>query len=165
MRICTASVCYEKTSFSLCLNRKFCEILFLKCNKKDWGQVTHLYASLRLYLLLENITFVIRAEVLHFPTGMHVRKAKTPRSAHPGSPTSLCRWLAYRVATHSGKQGNQGKWWKKKSLQGKIREFEILLKIRGKSGNFKKSYLCKVKIFKFYSCLDVATGGFFLPYA
>ena len=53
----------------------------------------------------------------------------------------------------------------KKSLQGKIREFEILLKIREKSGNFKKSYLCKVKIFKFYSCSDVATGGFFLPYA
>ena len=50
----------------------------------------------------------------------------------------------------------------KKSLQGKSREFEILLKIREKSGNFKKSYLCKVKIFKFYSCSDVATGGFFL---
>ena len=47
---------------------------------------------------------------------------------------------------------------KKNSLQGKIREFEILLKIREKSGNFKKSYLCKVKIFKFYSCSDVATG-------
>ena len=58
-----------------------------------------------------------------------------------------------------------GKMVKKKSLQGKIREFEILLKIREKSGNFKKSYLCKVKIFKFYSCSDVATGGFFLPYA
>ena len=48
----------------------------------------------------------------------------------------------------------------KKSLQGKIREFEILLKIREKSGNFKKSYLCKDKIFKFYSCSDVASGGF-----
>ena len=44
----------------------------------------------------------------------------------------------------------------KNSLQGKIREFEILLKIREKSGNFRKSYLCKVKIFKFYSCSDVA---------
>ena len=33
----------------------------------------------------------------------------------------------------------------KNSLQGKIKEFEILLKIREKSGNFKKSYLCKVK--------------------
>ena len=44
--------------------------------------------------------------------------------------------LSYsRVATHSGKQG--------------------------KSGNFKKSYLCKVKILKFYRCSDVATGGFF----
>ena len=53
----------------------------------------------------------------------------------------------------------------KKSLQGKIREFENLLKIREKSGNFKKAYLCKVKIFKFYSCSDVATGGFFLPYS
>ena len=53
----------------------------------------------------------------------------------------------------------------KNSLHGKIREFEILLKIREKSGNFKKSCLCKVKIFKFYSCSDVATGGFFLPYA
>ena len=53
---------------------------------------------------------------------------------------------------------------KKNSLHGKIREFEILLKIREKSGNFKKSYLCMVKIFKFYSCSDVATGGFFLPY-
>ena len=53
----------------------------------------------------------------------------------------------------------------KNSLQGKIREFEILLKIREKSGNLKKPYLCKVKIFKFYSCSDVATGGFFLPYA
>ena len=52
----------------------------------------------------------------------------------------------------------------KKSLLGKIREFEILLKIRGKSGNFKKSYLCKVKIFKFYSCSDVATGGLFLVF-
>ena len=30
---------------------------------------------------------------------------------------------------------------KKNSLQGKIREFEILLKIRGKSGNFKKSFV------------------------
>ena len=69
-----------------------------------------------------------------------------------------------RVATHSGKQGKQGKW-KKKSLQGNIREFENLLKIREKSGNLKKSYLCKVKIFKFCSCSDVATGGFFLPYA
>ena len=58
-----------------------------------------------------------------------------------------------------------GKMVKKNSLQGKIREFEILLKIREKSGNFKTSYLCKVKIFKFYSCSDVATGGFFLPYA
>ena len=58
-----------------------------------------------------------------------------------------------------------GKMVKKNSLQGKIREFEILLKIREKSGNFKKSYLCKVKIFKFYICSDVATGGFFLPYA
>ena len=58
-----------------------------------------------------------------------------------------------------------GKMVKKNSLQGKIREFEILLKIREKSGNFKKSYLCKVKIFKFYSCSDVATGDFFLPYA
>ena len=58
-----------------------------------------------------------------------------------------------------------GKMVKKNSLQGKIREFEILLKIREKSGNFKKSYLCKVKTFKFYSCSDVATGGFFLPYA
>ena len=55
---------------------------------------------------------------------------------------------------------------KKKIPAGKkIREFEILLKIREKSGNFKKSYLCKVKIFKFYSCSAVATGGFFLPYA
>ena len=45
----------------------------------------------------------------------------------------------------------------KNSLQGKIREFEILLKIREKSGNLKKSYHCKVKIFKFYSCSDVAT--------
>ena len=53
----------------------------------------------------------------------------------------------------------------KKSLQEKLREFEILLKIREKSGNLKKSYLCKVKIFKFYSCSGVATGGFFLPYA
>ena len=58
-----------------------------------------------------------------------------------------------------------GKTVKKNSLQGKIREFEILLKIREKSGNLKKSYLCKVKIFKFYNCSDVATGGFFLPYA
>ena len=31
-----------------------------------------------------------------------------------------------------------GKMVKKKSLQGKIMEFEILLKIREKSGNFKK---------------------------
>ena len=69
-----------------------------------------------------------------------------------------------RVATHSGKQGKQGNG-EKNSLQGKIREFEVLLKIREKSGNFIKSYLCKVKIFKFYSCSDVATGSFFLPYA
>ena len=53
----------------------------------------------------------------------------------------------------------------KNSLQGKIREFEILLKIREKTGKVKKSYLCQVKIFKFYSCSDVATGGFCLPYA
>ena len=53
----------------------------------------------------------------------------------------------------------------KNSLQGKFREFEIFLKIREKPGNLKKSYLYKVKIFKFYSCSDVATGGFFLPYA
>ena len=53
----------------------------------------------------------------------------------------------------------------KKFPAGKIREFGILLKIREKSGNFKKSYLCKLKIFKFYICSDVATGGFFLPYA
>ena len=63
------------------------------------------------------------------------------------------------------KTGKTEKMVKKNSLQGKIREFEILLKIREKSGNFKKSYLCKVKTFKFYSCSDVATGGFFLPYA
>ena len=31
------------------------------------------------------------------------------------------------------------------SLQGKIREFEILLKIREKSGNFKKNYLVRSK--------------------
>ena len=70
--------------------------------------------------------------------------------------------LDIRVATHSGKQG---KWFKKNSLQVKIREFEILLKIREKSGNFNKSYLCKVKTYKFYSCSDVAGGGFFQPYA
>ena len=58
-----------------------------------------------------------------------------------------------------------GKMVKKNSLQGIIREFEILLKIREKSGNFKKSYLSKVKIIKLYSCSDVDTGGFFLPYA
>ena len=58
-----------------------------------------------------------------------------------------------------------GKMVKKNPCSKKIREFEILLKIREKSGNFKKSYLCKVKIFKFYSCSDVATGGFFLAYA
>ena len=63
------------------------------------------------------------------------------------------------------KTGITGKMVKKNSLQGKIREFEILLKIREKSGNLKKSYLCKVEIFKFYSCSDVATGGFFLSYA
>ena len=34
-----------------------------------------------------------------------------------------------------------GKMVKKKSLQGKIREFEILLKIREKSGNFRKIIL------------------------
>ena len=62
---------------------------------------------------------------------------------------------------HSGKQGK----WEKNSLQRKIREFEIFLKIREKAVNFKKSYLCKVKIFKFHSCSDVATGGFFLPYS
>ena len=62
------------------------------------------------------------------------------------------------------KQGGHALWKtgktendEKKSLQGKIREFEILLKIMEKSGNLKKSYLCKVKIFKFYSCSDVAT--------
>ena len=43
------------------------------------------------------------------------------------------------------KTGKTGKMVKKKSLQGKIREFEILLKIREKSGNFKKSDPCKVK--------------------
>ena len=58
-----------------------------------------------------------------------------------------------------------GKLVEKNSLLGKIRKFEILLKIREKSGNLKKSYLRKVKIYKFYSCSDVATGGFFLPYA
>ena len=36
-----------------------------------------------------------------------------------------------------------------------------MLKLREKSGNLKKSSLCKVKIFKFYNCSDVATGGFF----
>ena len=74
----------------------------------------------------------------------------------------------YIVGTHSGwprTLENRENGEIKKSLQGKIREFEILLKIREKSGNFKKSYLCKVKIFKFCSCSDVATGGFFLPYA
>ena len=34
--------------------------------------------------------------------------------------------------------------------QGKIREFQKILS------------LLKLKIFKFYSCSDVATGGFFL---
>ena len=57
-----------------------------------------------------------------------------------------------------------GKMVKKNSLQGKIREFEILLKISEKSGNFRKSYLCKVKIFKFYSYSDVATRGGWRPY-
>ena len=37
------------------------------------------------------------------------------------------------------KTGKTLKMMKKNSLQGKIREFEILLKIREKSGNFKKS--------------------------
>ena len=62
------------------------------------------------------------------------------------------------------KTGKTGKMVEKNSLQGKIREFEILLKIREKSGNFRKSYLCKVKIFKFYSCSDVATRGGWRPY-
>ena len=62
------------------------------------------------------------------------------------------------------KTGKTGKMVKKNFLQGKIREFEILLKIKEKSGNFRKSYLCKVKIFKFYSCSDVATRGGWRPY-
>ena len=37
--------------------------------------------------------------------------------------------------------GKTGKMVKKNSLQGKIREFEILLKIREKSGNFKKIFV------------------------
>ena len=65
------------------------------------------------------------------------------------------RFCLHLIAFFYIKQGGHalrktGKMVKKKSLQGKIREFEILLKIREKSGNFKKSYLCKVKIFKFY---------------
>ena len=78
------------------------------------------------------------------------------------SNTSGCYGIcySYRVATHYGKQENG----EKNSLQGKIREFEILLKIRENSGNFKKSYLCKVKIFKFYSCSGVATRGGWRPY-
>ena len=80
------------------------------------------------------------------------------------SPFSLFS-LFSRVRGHAlWKTGKTGKMVKKYSLQGKIREFEILLKIREKSGNFKKSYLCKVKIFKFYSCSDVATGGGWRPY-
>ena len=58
------------------------------------------------------------------------------------------------------KTGKTGKMVEKNSLQGKIREFEILLKIREKSGNLKKS----VKIFKFYSCSAVATRGGWRPY-
>ena len=38
--------------------------------------------------------------------------------------------------------GKTGKMVKKNSLQGKIKEFEILLKIREKSGNLKESSLC-----------------------
>ena len=82
--------------------------------------------------------------------------------------TFLCKTFLYFMSQGGHalwKTGKTGKMVKKNSLQGKIREFEILLKIREKSGNFKNSYLCKVKIFKFYSCSDVATGGFFLPYA
>ena len=99
----------------------------------------------------------------------------------PGSGHSLCPvlapgssfWKGLRVmagASTYQEQGDHalwktGKMVKKNSLQGKIREFEILLKIREKSGNLKKSYLCKVKIFELYSCSDMATGGFLLPHA
>ena len=39
------------------------------------------------------------------------------------------------------KTGKTGKMMKKNSLQGKIREFEIFMKIREKSGNFENPAL------------------------
>ena len=78
---------------------------------------------------------------------------------NPGVPWDIPGWP--RTLENRENREND----EKKFPAGKKSGNEILLKIRGKSGNFKKSYLCKVKIFKFYSCSDVATGGFFLPYA
>ena len=88
-----------------------------------------------------------------------------PWTASPaGQPLTF--WASTELMSTTGWPGTleNRENGEKNSLQGKIREFEILLKIREKSGNLKKSYLCKVKIFKFYSCSDVATDGFFLPY-
>ena len=54
---------------------------------------------------------------------------------------------------------------KKKFPAGKNQGIRNFAENQGNIREFKKSYLCKVKIFKFYSCSDVATGGFFLAYA
>ena len=61
------------------------------------------------------------------------------------------------------KKGNTGEMVKKKILPGKIRELENLMKIRKKSETFKICFN-NVKRFKFDSCVDVHTGGFFLKY-
>ena len=111
-------------------------------------------------------------ENLFFASSPEPKSQLTPNMV--GSIGVTCRSKIAKIVPIGNPQGGHALWKtgktgkmvkKKNSLQGKIREFEILLKIREKSGNFKKSYLCKVKIFKFYSCSDVATGGFFLPYA
>ena len=98
--------------------------------------------------------------VLRVASGPRVKLASCKSALNPPVVCSADRSKAGWPRTLENRENGE-----KKSLQGKIREFEILLKIREKSGNFKKYYLCKVKIFKFYSCSDVATGGFFLPYA
>ena len=53
----------------------------------------------------------------------------------------------------------------KKFPAGKNQGIGNFAENQGKIREFQKSYLCKVKILKFYSCSDVATGGLFLPYA
>ena len=142
-----------------CLLRPVCLNIYSKDSRllfrREANNLTVIFTegiSIHVKLLFLPLSVVISKSCFYeMPEKQHIQKLCYTLGLYTGWPRTL-------------ENREKRKKVKKNSLQGKIREFEILLKIREKSGNFKKSYFCKVKIFKFYSCHIFYQFWFWLPW-